>query len=70
MEKRLSRTTDGGWSYQDVSEDEGFAALHFGHSLLLQVVNLQDEYFNLALDGEVNERIRAYTEVGIDPETN
>jgi hypothetical protein len=63
MERRLRRTEPGGWTYKDTSEDEGRFALNLGHSLALKTLKLQNEYFGLGLDDEIQDRIEAYVSI-------
>lgn len=63
MERRLKRTEHGGWTYKDTSEQEGRLALNLGHSLVLKSLKLQNEYFRLGLDAEIQERIEAYVSI-------
>jgi hypothetical protein len=63
MERRLKRTEQGGWTYKDTSEEEGRFALNLGHSLVLKMLKLQNEYFQLGLDAEIQERIEAYVSI-------
>jgi hypothetical protein len=60
MERRLKRAATGGWTYKDTSEEEGKFALNLGHILVLKMLKLQNEYFRLSLDAEVEERVQAY----------
>jgi len=41
------------------SEEEGKFALNFGHSLVLKMLKLQNEYFGLGLDADIQERTAA-----------
>jgi hypothetical protein len=63
LERRLKRSERGGWTYKDTSEDEGKFALNLGHSLVLTTLKLQNEYFRLGLNAQIQERIEAYVSI-------
>lgn len=63
MERRLKGSEQGGWTYKDTSEREGKFALNLGHSLFLKMLKLQNEYFRLGLDAEIQERINEYVSI-------
>jgi hypothetical protein len=62
MERRLAET-ESGYRYKGISEDEAAVALHFAHNLMLRLLNMQNEYFNLNLDETTQERAAAFKEV-------
>jgi hypothetical protein len=61
--------TDTGWTYRENSEEEARIALHLAHSLILRVLKLQESYFKLGLEAEIQTRIDAFEGVwvGIPP---
>lgn len=63
MERRLKPSDSGGWTYKETSEDEGRFALNLGHILLLKMLRLQNEFFGLGLDSEVEKREGAYRSI-------
>jgi hypothetical protein len=64
MERRLAET-ESGYRYKGISEAEAAVALHFAHDLMLRLLNMQNEYFNLNLDETIQERAAAFKEVGV-----
>lgn len=57
---RFRRTEDGANSYQETSEPEARQAIMLAHNLVLRHLGLQNEYFNLGLDEEIQPRIDAF----------
>jgi Family of unknown function (DUF5677) len=55
IERRLN-----GHNYRDSSEAEARQALHLSHNLILRVLWLQDAYFNLGLEAEIEARAKAF----------
>ena len=62
IERRLIRK-GAGFSYKDISEEEAHFALHLGHHLMVQLLLMQNTYFDLGLDREVHERIDAFVAI-------
>jgi hypothetical protein len=60
---RFQRTADGRTSYRETSEPEASQAIALAHTLLLKHLGLQDEYFKLGLEKEIQERIDAYPQI-------
>jgi hypothetical protein len=58
IERRLN-----GRTYRDSSEAEARHAFHLSHNLILQVLRLQDAYFNLGLEAEIETRTRAFIQM-------
>ena len=62
---RFRRNEDGATSYQEISEAEAARqALLLAHNLVLRHLGLQNEYFKLGLDEEIQPRIAAFTPIG------
>jgi hypothetical protein len=59
IERRLVRK-DGGITYKDSSEDEARFAVHLGHHLLVRLLTMQNQYFDLGLDDDIKQRIDAF----------
>lgn len=62
IERRLIQK-DGGYIYKDISEDEARFALHLGHHLMVKLLSMQNSYFNLGFDTEVQDRIDAFVSI-------
>ena len=54
LERRIYDAGSNGYSYRETSEDEAGIALVLGHNVLLQMLQLQDDYFQLGLDEELS----------------
>jgi hypothetical protein len=59
IERRLVRK-NGRISYKETSEEEARFAVHLGHHLMVRVLGMQNTYFGLGFDGEVQARIEAF----------
>jgi hypothetical protein len=59
LSRRLLKT-DEGVTFGKSSVTEARDAVHLGHNLILQLVVLQDGYFNLGLEAAIRERFEAY----------
>jgi hypothetical protein len=70
IERRLKRGENGGWIYKDNSEDEGRFALNLGHSLFVRTLKLQNDFFDLQLHSDVQQRIDAYVSIWNPPGIN
>src|SRR5260370_13378226 len=56
-------------TYRDESPEEARQALILGHNLIVRVLDLQNNYFRLELDAEVNARLAKFVEIwGKGPE--
>jgi hypothetical protein len=62
IERRLIQK-DGGYTYKDISEDEARFALHLGHHLMVKLLSMQNSYFNLGFNIEVQDRINAFVSI-------
>jgi hypothetical protein len=60
---RFRRTEDGSNSYQETSEKEVRQAIMLAHNLLLRHLTLQNEYFKLGLDEEIQPRVDAFLRI-------
>ena len=60
IERRLVPLAGGGYTYKEISEDEAQLALHLGHNLMIRLLNMQNEYFTLGVDAELQERAKAF----------
>lgn len=63
VERRLIRKKSGGVTYKETSEAEARFAVHLGHHLIVRLLAMQNRYFALGLDDEVQERIDAFVGV-------
>jgi hypothetical protein len=55
--------TEGGNSYQEMSEKEARQATMLAHNLLIRHLTLQNEYFKLGMDAEIQPRIDAFVPI-------
>jgi len=62
IERRLF-CKDGAISYKETSEDEARFAVHLGHHLMIRVLVMQNKYFNLGHDEDVQRRADAFVAV-------
>jgi hypothetical protein len=62
LEARL-RQTETGYTFAETSEKEAQNAVLYGHGVILRLLKLQNTYFKLALDGEVEARWQAFPRV-------
>jgi hypothetical protein len=60
VERRLVARAGGGYTYKEISEDEARLAVYLGHNLMIRLLLMQNEYFRLGLDAELQERIKAF----------
>ncbi len=60
---RFRQNEDGATSYQEVSEPEARQAVLLAHDLVLRHLALQNEYFKLGLEAEIQTRINAFTPI-------
>jgi hypothetical protein len=60
---RFKQKKGGAISYQEISEPEARQALLLAHNLVLRHLTLQNEYFMLGLDAEIQPRIDAFTPI-------
>src|SRR6266851_3044398 len=58
-EARIQKT-ETGFTYKETSEEEARKALLYGHGLVLRLLKLQNNYFNLGLDDEIETRWNAF----------
>lgn len=63
LNARFKRTNDGVNSYQESSEPEVRQALLLAHNLILRHLALQNEYFKLGFDEEIQARFDAFTPI-------
>jgi len=63
LERRLRPSECGGFTYRDSSPQEATRAVLLGHNLVLRLLALQNNYFRLGLDEEVNSRFSAFAKV-------
>jgi len=66
IERRLFET-ENGYQYKDISEDEAALAIQFAHRLMLRLVVMQNNYFKLNHDDEVQLRYTAYNAIWSTP---
>jgi hypothetical protein len=57
---RFRRTEEGFKSYKEITEKEAQKALQLAHVLLLNFLDLHNDYFKLGLDDEIQPRLQAY----------
>jgi hypothetical protein len=55
LESRL-RMTETGFSFKEISEPEARKAVLYAHGLILRLLKLQNNYFGLGLDAEIESR--------------
>ena len=60
---RFRPTKEGSNSYQETSEKEARQSILLAHNLVLRHLTLQNEYFNLGLDTEIQPRIDAFLRI-------
>lgn len=60
---RFRRNEDGATSYQEIPEKEAGQAIMLAHNLVLRHLTLQNEYFKLGLEDEIQPRIAAFTPI-------
>lgn len=65
LESRL-RKTQRGYSFVETSEEEAWQALMLGHNLILRLLTLQNSYFGLGLDSEINACIDMFSQIWND----
>lgn len=54
---------DTGWTFRELSEKEARSAVLLSHNLILRVLSLQNDYFNLGLEEEIKKRLLAFIEL-------
>lgn len=57
------RRVETGVAYQEMSEPEARQAILLAHNLILRHLTLQNEYFNLGLDEEIQPRVDAFLRI-------
>jgi hypothetical protein len=58
------RLAEGGTnSYLETSEKEATQAIELAHNLVLRHLTLQNEYFKLGMDGEIQLRVDAFLRI-------
>lgn len=62
IERRLIKK-NGGYTYKDISEDEARFALHLGHHLIIKLLWMQNSYFKLGFDSEINDCGHAFISI-------
>ncbi len=60
---RLRQTEEGGYTFNATTEMEAHRAVVLGHNLILRLLGLQNEYFALGLEAEIQERIDTFSKV-------
>jgi len=61
--RRRMRHADGVFSFKETSKDEARMAVLLGHSLILQLLDLQNDYFALNLRAEIDERREMFQKI-------
>jgi hypothetical protein len=61
------RRGESGVGYQEISEHEARQAILLAHNLVLRHLALQNEYFSLGLDAEIQPRIDAFLRIWKQP---
>lgn len=61
--RRLRETGQGGYTFKETSPEEARKAVVLGHNLILQLLWLQNEYFNLGLKADIEERLKMFPRV-------
>jgi Family of unknown function (DUF5677) len=62
LSERFRRSEDG-ISYRETSEEEAWDAIRLAHMLVLRHLTLQNEYFRMGLDEDIQPRIVAFKKV-------
>lgn len=60
---RLRDTVDGGHTYRDTTEREARMAVLLGHNLILRLLWLQNAYFKLGLDSEIEGALKRFPSI-------
>jgi hypothetical protein len=60
---RLHETQEGTYTFNDITETEAHRAVLLGHNLILRLLWLQNEFFHLGLEAEIQERINAFSKI-------
>jgi hypothetical protein len=64
ISRRLRRADDGGgWTFREITEEEVRSALQLAHNLILRVLALHNEYFQLGYSTESAARAKAFLEI-------
>jgi hypothetical protein len=63
LSARFRRNENGAVSYQEISEKEARQAILLAHNLVLLHLTLQNEYFKLGLDLEIQPRVDAFLRI-------
>lgn len=63
LESRLRQTQSGGYSFVETSEEEAWKALMLGHNLILRLLTIQNSYFELGLDAEINAHYEMFSRI-------
>jgi Family of unknown function (DUF5677) len=66
LERRLVQTESGVHTFRETSEKEARLALILGHNLLLRLLVLQNEYFHLGFDDQIQARVDAFLSIWRD----
>jgi hypothetical protein len=60
---RLRETEEGGYTFNETTEQEARRAVLLGHNLILRLLGLQSEYFGLGLEAEIRDRISMFPKI-------
>jgi hypothetical protein len=63
LSKRFRPTERGTIAYREISEGEARQAIRLAHNLVLRHLTLQNEYFKLDLDDEIELRVAAFLRI-------
>lgn len=61
--RRLRELEGGGYSFNETTEKEARRAVLLAHNLILRLVSLENEYFGLGLQSEIEERLKMFPRV-------
>ena len=61
--RRLRETGQGGYTFRETTQEEARMAVLLGHNLILRLLLLENEYFNLGLKENIEERLKMFPKV-------
>lgn len=61
--RRLRETEEGGYTFRETTPKEAGMAVILGHNLILRLLMLENEYFNLGLKEDIEERLKVFAQI-------
>ena len=61
--RRLRETEQGGYTFKETTPNEARMAVVLGHNLVLRLLLLENEYFNLGLKEDIKERLKMFPKI-------